>query len=539
MKSAISTFAHAIVVPVVLACLPAFACTSFQDPTTVVDLRVLAVNTEPSEIILDVDLTDPTMPVVNPASNPPVVVTPLIVDPAGRPITYTMLACPNDPFASAPPGPGMGGGAFPSGGARTTVGSALCDPQSPNTWTLSTTPIQTPLGDGVQIQPSADQLKAAFTADIFPDQYGNLHGGFDLGEPFVLQLQVDAGGERLDVLKRVLYWARPIDAAQTPNRTPVMGGLLTFPDRDPDTADPLGTVSMLEDGVPFQVPAGSKPWIQPAPAEAESYETTILDPTTHLAVPLTVARETLRYAFYATAGSFAPARTSSELPPGFVGTVHLESQYSAPAAVPADPMVTIWVVVRDDRGGESWLVRTLGDRPARDVAALNSQLERQVQVREQVGAGDGARGARRVERPRGGEDEGLAVEADPQEEQRGQARLHRAADPPDRATPVERPRHPAGHGAPRFLEDPGSRPQDEPHVARAEPTPEPHDPAGDRRPFAEARVVEVALEHQQPRPQTVAEAGLSRSTGVSPVVDSPLPLGEGRRDVGAGGARQA
>jgi hypothetical protein len=338
------------------------ACTSFQNPTTVVDLRVLAVETEPSEIILDVDLSDPTMPVVNPASNPPVNVKPLIVDPAGggRAVTYTILACPNDPFAAAPPG-GMGGGAFPSGGARTTVGSALCDEQSPNTWTLTSGPVDyaATADTGVTVQPTADQLKAAFTADIFPDQYGNLHGGFDLGEPLVLELRVDAGGERLDVLKRVLYWARRIDAAQAPNVTPSMSGLTTYPERDPDSAAPVGTISTLDAGVPFPVPAGSQLWIEPAAADAEPFETTILDATTHLAVPLSVARETLRYAFYATEGSFAPARTSSELPPGFVGTPHLESQYTAPAEIPANPLVTIWVVVRDDRGGESWLERTL------------------------------------------------------------------------------------------------------------------------------------------------------------------------------------
>jgi hypothetical protein len=68
------------------------ACTNFQDPTTVVDLRMLAVVVEPSEIILDADLSKPSMPVVDPANNPPVMVRPLIVDPRGngRDVTYTI-----------------------------------------------------------------------------------------------------------------------------------------------------------------------------------------------------------------------------------------------------------------------------------------------------------------------------------------------------------------------------------------------------------------------------------------------------------------
>jgi len=75
-------------------------CTNFEDPTTVIDLRMLAAVVAPSEIILDADLSDPSMPVVDPANNPPVTVTPLIVDPRGngRKVTYTISACPNDPF---------------------------------------------------------------------------------------------------------------------------------------------------------------------------------------------------------------------------------------------------------------------------------------------------------------------------------------------------------------------------------------------------------------------------------------------------------
>jgi hypothetical protein len=351
------------------------ACTNFQDPTTIVDLRVLAVETDPSEIILSVDLSDPTNPIVDPASNPPVKVTPLIVDPAGggRPVTYSIVGCPNDPFAPGPP-MAAGGGAFP-GGARTSVGSQLCDETSPNTWTLAAGPI--PAGEGAIVQPTADMLKAAFMSDLFPDQYGNLHGGFDLGEPFVLEIKVAAGGDELDVVKRVLYWARQIDPAQAPNQIPRITALTSYPERDADTAQPVGAITTLPPDDPifsltaFTVPADGTPWIQPAGADAEPYETTIIDDKTHMTVPLHVDRETLRYAFYATAGTFSPARTASELPPGFTGTVHLESQYTPPSdtsALPLDPVtggraVSIWVVVRDDRGGESWIRRQLAILP--------------------------------------------------------------------------------------------------------------------------------------------------------------------------------
>ena len=248
------------------------ACTNFADPTTVVDLRVLAVKVEPSEIILDADLSNPAMPVVDPANNPPIEVTPLIADPAGnmRPVTFTISACPNDPFAPAPPGGGQGGGAFPSGGARTTVGSALCDENSPTTWPL---PAQL-VGDGptVAVQPLIEQLTDAFMADVFPDQYGNLHGGFDLGMPLTLDIKVVAGTEEIRGVKRVLYWAQRIDPAQMPNQTPQMAMLDAFLERDETTFTPIDMPKPVEEKVPFPVPAGTTEiWIRPAPATAEPF----------------------------------------------------------------------------------------------------------------------------------------------------------------------------------------------------------------------------------------------------------------------------
>jgi hypothetical protein len=108
-------------------------------------------------------------------------------------------------------------------------------------------------------------------------------------------------------------------------------------------------------------------WIRPSKGNAESFETTVIDADIHQAVPFTVPRETLRYRFFATAGTFSPAITSSEPEPGFVATapIHIESEYRLP---PADQLavdaaghaaVAIWIVVRDDRGGESWQQRNL------------------------------------------------------------------------------------------------------------------------------------------------------------------------------------
>jgi hypothetical protein len=347
-------------------------CTNFQDPTTVVDLRMLAVVVQPSEIILDAHLGDPSMPVVDPANNPPITVTPLIVDPrgGGRKVTYTISACPNDPFAPAPPGGGQGGGAFPSGGARTTVGSALCDENDPTTWLLTPNPIEA--GQSVMIQPTVEQLTVAFMKDIFPDQYGNLHGGFDLGMPLTLDVKVDAEGEEIRAVKRVLYWARRIDAAQMPNQNPTIDSVSYFYERDDATFDPVDQPQVLlhDPGADYDLdvkPGATSVWILPAKGNAESFETTVVDPDTRLAVPYTVPRETLRYRFFATAGTFSPPITSSEPETGFTATgpIHIESEYRLPSAnqiafdSAGHAVVAIWIVVRDDRGGESWQQRNL------------------------------------------------------------------------------------------------------------------------------------------------------------------------------------
>lgn len=397
---------HSHRAPAVGLALALGACTSFADVSTVVDLRVLAVAVEPSEAVLTVtglpaDATAPGASIdigalaIDPASIPPLRVTPLVVDPPGeadgRALTYDLVACPNNPYGAAPPA-SMGGGApNPAGGARTTVGSSLCDPAAPTTWILgkglSATTTST-----VTIKP--EDLRTAFTRDVYLDQDGRPHGGFDLGLPLDLQLTVTDGVSTTIAVKRVLFWPRrlvatrtvdgvPLDpVTQKENVTPTIPGVRTYPDRVPETWKPVEPIAPLEGLTPAHVALGGGLWLEPLKAkggadgqqdvDAESYVTTVIDrDPPHLAVPVVVPRERLRYAFYATAGHFDPARTTNELPPGVTGTIHLESRYVPPATlddVPADAagarLVKVWIVVRDDRGGEFWVERRLALDPA-------------------------------------------------------------------------------------------------------------------------------------------------------------------------------
>ncbi|HTA19749.1 MAG TPA: hypothetical protein VK989_10680 [Polyangia bacterium] len=380
--------------------LGASACTSFPDVSTVLDLRVLAVKTDPSEEILTIDglpsdpstKIDPSALSVDPMSILPIHVTPLVADPpagaAGRTVEWRLSACPNVPYGAAPPN--AGGMGDPAGSAGTTVGSTLCTDGAPNTW---------PLASGLASNEAADvtltpaQLLTAFESDVFLDQYGNVHGGFDLGMPLNLQLTFNDGAETTTAIKRVLFWSHQVSADQKVNVIPTIPGVTGYVDRDPSTWLPTSPLMTLDPATPTHVALGKGIYLLPkyvplAPAGAppdpnatpETYVTTVLerDPP-YQAVPATET-ERIRYAFYATAGTFNPQRTVDQNPPGSTPppnatgtTIHLESQYQPPATlddVPLDAatglrLVTVWIVVRDDRGGESWVTYQLAlDAPA-------------------------------------------------------------------------------------------------------------------------------------------------------------------------------
>jgi hypothetical protein len=185
-------------------------------------------------------------------------------------------------------------------------------------------------------------------------------------------------------VKRVLFWPQKLPdvvlddgtvVAHTPNHLPAVPQIETYRARDEKTWEPIGDVTPFDPDVPVRVPLGSQLWLSPAwpDADIESYVTTVIDRNPpHLAIPVGIPRERIRYAYYATAGHFDPPRSVSELPPGVEGTVHLESKYVPPATldgVTVDPstgghVATIWVVVRDDRGGEAWFQGAVALEPA-------------------------------------------------------------------------------------------------------------------------------------------------------------------------------
>lgn len=326
-------------------------CTpDFDDPTTIKDLRVLAIEADLPETLID------SVPAPLPKSGedthclltgipkslPTVTLRPLIVDPkgAGRSLSITAWACPNDPTSGNTGQPGGGG----VGSARGTINAGPCPPPGPGSATIALdAPDPSPPGFDFPFAPTPAFAASAFTSDPV---------GTIFGFPIDITLEVAAGGQSVTLLKRVLYVPR-LTPEQTPNQNPVTPGVLVYARRGDDKL-------ALDTATPYPVALGKTLTIEPEPAVAERYVHQVVKRGTETCAQEVVEKETLRYSFYATAGTFTPQGTSSEPFQIFEpGPVHLESTYHAPTVMPDDPHVTIFILVRDERGGVSHVERQL------------------------------------------------------------------------------------------------------------------------------------------------------------------------------------
>jgi hypothetical protein len=325
--------------------LGATGCADFPNVTTVVDLRMLGIMADPPEIyVADSDpasLATQTVPFHTQ-------LTALVVDPqgAGRSVSYSVLACPRE---------------IDTVTAATGRNGVVCEHNVPGMAPTSLEvippdmPLATPDGEVGEHRIVFDfdvpppLLGAAFALDPYGAQ------GFQL--PIVVQMELAAGSETIVATKRVIF-SQPIpDRAPTPNSNPVPTSITVYPVRDAD-AEPVAPKPLGEDES-YGMPPGSQLWFEPIGTVAEPYSTlTLTRDVPPQVITTDVAAETLRFAFFASAGSFSPPETTTA--PSLVRDqkrVHVESQYNAPGVAPADPNVTIWIVARDERGGTSFTRR--------------------------------------------------------------------------------------------------------------------------------------------------------------------------------------
>ena len=164
-------------------------------------------------------------------------------------------------------------------------------------------------------------------------------------------MTVSAGGEQVIARKRVLVNVRLVDG-QAPNNNPLIAGVVW---RRPgqETGTPYDLIQVPE------VKLGTELRIQPSPGEKETYPTRVGDRHTGC-VQIESATEALRFAFFASSGTFAPNSTNTEPPvfrdPG-PDPHRLEATYEAPKQLlPGESdQVRIRIITRDERAGSSFI----------------------------------------------------------------------------------------------------------------------------------------------------------------------------------------
>jgi hypothetical protein len=284
-----------------LAMVLAAACdTGFEAQSIVVDLRVIAMRTEPAEVVVDVDPDD-----LASVDLPPVTVTALVVDPDGpRELTFSMSACA-ETFSLRCDHPDVDY-ALPMTEGRTTGGAP----------------------SGV-LEANVALLRAALEEDAFRGL-----GGIPVLVSMILR--APDGTERY-AAKRVMFAPR-VPAARTANTNPVIARL-------------LARGSPFDDGAPLAVRAGEQIELEPVEdgGARETYVTPTLDGDERVII------ENLRYSWLATAGSFTDEFTGGARDL-FGNEPPLRTRWRAPET-PGE--VKLWVVQRDERGGTSWIERRL------------------------------------------------------------------------------------------------------------------------------------------------------------------------------------
>jgi hypothetical protein len=313
------------------------ACTpEFDNSTTIKDLRLIAIQADPPEILID-------LPAVmeNPAllaGLPTVRLSPLVVDPrgGGRPVEYTVQACGNRPEGTergSDNGPGR---------VNDTISQAPCPDGAMSVAQGAAVPVEDGMAPiDVTFRPTPELLVQAVMADPI---------SLELGLPITLSFTFRAGDEQVVAIKRVLF-SPVLRPDHVPNRNPQITHLSVRATREDPPAP-------IDPAAPPSVAPGAKLRVMPAPGEAEPYLARAFSRTERRFVTEEIPQETLRYTFYATQGTFSPGGMSTFPSPLRNDPANeIETTYEAPLTLPADGKreVFLFVVVRDERGGSSFI----------------------------------------------------------------------------------------------------------------------------------------------------------------------------------------
>ncbi|MBX5481448.1 MAG: hypothetical protein IRZ16_06315 [Myxococcaceae bacterium] len=325
---------------VAVGALTLVACVGPEDrPSKVHDLRVLGVRTDPPELMAPACIFDVSAaqgPLVQQAFtiwSTPIRYTALIADPAGngREISWELWTCadPGDRTCS-----NEGDPRFRLGGGVTVGGELVVE--------------QLPLGlTGVDIDRLANGDPSG--ALLFEVLQRDPYKGFDsIRVP--LNLHVKAGDEEIWAQKLVPYSCNYFPKAEgapgptmRPNVQPELPGVTI--DGKPWREDEVVALT------------GPGPFVA-EPLPYEDLEENFVRPSFQLEPVET--KESWKVAWYADLGFFSPEESGGANLGGVEERVR--SEWS-PGSTATEKDVTFWFVVRDGRGGQSWLTRHAHWRP--------------------------------------------------------------------------------------------------------------------------------------------------------------------------------
>ena len=310
------------------------SCASFEDPTIVLDLRVLGIETTPPEQVLDVEPDEP--PTIDELllQLRPIRVRALVAEP-GRtgPLDWTMTACILDD----------GSRCEPDGLSVTFASGTLMDPETSSRGNPCDGDVYEPGGTACGLLVPDNRLVQMLFQALEDDPAGGL-GGIDLG--ISLRVRGVEVEPRTDAFaaKHVRFAPR-VPAERLANKNPNIDQLLLG--RAGFGID-IMKAHCSDPGPVNAVDAGETVTLFPVSrvGDKEEYVLPTLDGQAERFT------EYLTYQWIATAGSFVDEITGG--PPDVFGNVRLDgTEWKAPE-VERDTLVTVWVLQRDSRYGVRW-----------------------------------------------------------------------------------------------------------------------------------------------------------------------------------------
>jgi len=311
----------------------ATGCGELDTADRVHDLRLLAIQADPPEQVLNDALIagvsggTPAPGEAGPRPTPqllPETIRALVADPAGsgREVSYRFSLC-----------------------LAVDGDTRRCSENSPGYRVLSEGTV-TPGALGAEPSVAFTPEYSLVNQLVLRDAYHGL-GGVQL----LVQIEIQAGDESVVGLKRVTFTFAPLPLPPA-NTNPVIASI-QFNDTDwaPERAVEFFATARQPrqfpgTGTPGPTTGTNKLSPRVEPARFEEYDRPRFDGgSVHF-------KETWRYNFFATQGTFATATTTAS-EDGTGGNSNWTTLPGEPGGSTA-----IWIVVRDGRGGENWLART-------------------------------------------------------------------------------------------------------------------------------------------------------------------------------------